>query len=180
MKNAVQTSENGRRQIEMEIAKAQMAESAVKDIISNIHKVTTAMKEINIATQEQKAGSDQVVKGVDFVSNLTQQISQAIQEQTKNTAAATGDVNDISRDIAQNLASLEALSMLTHRITEQSMDIIKASNRFFRQSGGPAPMSGSDNRPRPSQRALPNPFEDDPPSDGDSREDEAESDLSRA
>ncbi len=134
VKNAVQTSENGRRQIESEIAKAQVAESAVKDIIGNIHKVTTAMKEINIATQEQKAGSDQVVKGVDFVSSLTQQISQAIQEQTKNTSNATTDVTAISKDISQNLASLEALSMLTNRITEESMEIIKASNRFFNQN----------------------------------------------
>ncbi|MBI2944051.1 MAG: hypothetical protein HYY25_07610 [Candidatus Wallbacteria bacterium] len=171
VKNAVQTSENGRRQIETEIAKAQMAESAVKDIISNIHKVTTAMKEINIATQEQKAGSDQVVKGVDFVSNLTQQISQAIQEQTKNTSAATGELNDISRDIAQNLASLEALSMLTNRITEQSLEIIKASNRFFKMDGG---SSGGGGGGRPISRALPNPFQDDEPSSREPRDEEEE------
>lgn len=131
--NAIQTSEDGSRQVEQEISKAQMAESAVKDIINNIHKVTIAMKEINIATQEQKASSDQVVKSVDLVSNLTQQISQAIQEQTRNTAQATADVDQIYRDISENLTSLEALSMLTNRITEESMQIIKASNRFFRQ-----------------------------------------------
>ncbi len=159
VKNAIQTSENGRRQIESEIAKAQMAESAVKDIISNIHKVTTAMKEINIATQEQKAGSDQVVKGVDFVSSLTQQISQAIQEQTKSTTAATEDVNDISKDISQNLASLEALSMLTNRITEQSMQIIKASNRFFHQDSRPGagPYSAEIESPRRTARRAPTP-----------------------
>jgi len=132
VKNAIQSSESGRQQIEDEITKAQGAEAAVKDIISNISQVTNNMKEINIATQEQKAGSDQIVKGVEYVSTLTQQISQAIQEQTQSTMLATRDVNKISKDIGQNLASLEALSILTNSITEQSHAILKASSKFFK------------------------------------------------
>ncbi len=136
VKNAIQSSENGRKQIENEIAKAQVAEAAVKDIINNITQVTNSMKEINTATQEQKAGSDQIVKGVEYVSSLTQQISLAIQEQMQNTMKATEDVDKISRDIAQNLTSLEDLSIVTSSIAEQSQAIIKASNRFFRQDDG--------------------------------------------
>ncbi len=133
VKNAIQSSESGRKQIENEIAKAQGAEAAVKDIIANISQVTNNMKEINIATQEQKAGSDQIVKGVEYVSGLTQKISQAIQEQTQSTMLATRDVNKISKDIGQNLTSLEALSILTNSITEQSQAIIRASEKFFKQ-----------------------------------------------
>ena len=132
VKNAVHSSELGRKQIEDEITKAQGAETAVRDIIANISQVTNNMKEINIATQEQKAGSDQIVKGVEYVSGLTQQISEAIQEQTQSTMLATRDVNKISKDIAQGLTSLEALSILTNSITEQSQAIIKASDQFFK------------------------------------------------
>lgn len=131
VKNAIHSSESGRKQIEDEITKAKGAETAVKDIIANISQVTNNMKEINIATQEQKAGSDQIVKGVEYVSGLTQQISEAIQEQTQSTMLATRDVNKISKDIAQGLTSLEALSILTNSITEQSQAIIKASDQFF-------------------------------------------------
>ena len=132
VKNAIHSSENGRKQIEDEITKAKGAETAVKDIIANISQVTNNMKEINIATQEQKAGSDQIVKGVEYVSGLTQQISEAIQEQTQSTMLATRDVNKISKDIAQGLTSLEALSILTNSITEQSQAIIQASDKFFK------------------------------------------------
>jgi len=132
VKNAVHSSEMGRKQIEDEITKAQGAETAVRDIIANISQVTNNMKEINIATQEQKAGSDQIVKGVEYVSGLTQQISESIQEQTQSTMLATRDVNKISKDIAQGLTSLEALSILTNSITEQSQAIIQASDKFFK------------------------------------------------
>ncbi|MBI4860018.1 MAG: methyl-accepting chemotaxis protein [Candidatus Riflebacteria bacterium] len=135
VKNAVQTSESGRRLIETEISKAQAAESAVKDIINNIAKVTNAMKEINVATQEQKAGSDQIAKGVEFASTLTQQIVQAIGEQSKSTNLATNEVNQISKDIAQTLESLQALSLLTNSIMEKSETITRASNKFFRVRG---------------------------------------------
>jgi methyl-accepting chemotaxis protein len=136
VKNAIKSSESGRKQIEDEITKAKGAETAVKDIIANISQVTNNMKEINIATQEQKAGSDQIVKGVEYVSGLTQQISEAIQEQTQSTMLATRDVNKISKDIAQGLTSLEALSILTNSITEQSQAIIKASDQFFKVDKG--------------------------------------------
>ena len=132
VKNAIQTSESGRRLIESEISKAQMAEAAVKDIIQNIAKVTSAMREINVATQEQKAGSDQVAKGVESASSLTQSIVQAVQEQTKSTNVATNEVNQISKDIAQTLESLQALSLLTNSIMEKSEEITRASNRFFK------------------------------------------------
>lgn len=143
VKNAVQTSESGRKLIESEISKAQMAENAVKDIINNIAKVTNAMKEINIATQEQKAGSDQIVHGVEFVSTLTQQIVSAVQEQSKSTNIAATEVNEISREISQTLDSLQALSILTSSIMEKSEQITRASNRFFRTRGHGAEGEGA-------------------------------------
>ena len=132
VKNAIQTSESGRRLIESEISKAQMAEAAVKDIINNISKVTNAMREINVATQDQKAGSEKVATGVEFATTLTQKIVSAVQEQTKSTNLATSEVNQISKDIAQTLESLQALSLLTSSIMEKSEEITRASNRFFR------------------------------------------------
>jgi methyl-accepting chemotaxis protein len=132
VKNAIQTSESGRRLIETEISKAQQAETAVKDIITTFVKVTDAMKEINVATQEQKAGSDQIAKGVETMSAQTQKIHHAIQEQTKSTNLATNEVNQISKDIALTLESLQALSMLTNSIMEKSAEITRASNRFFK------------------------------------------------
>ncbi len=130
---AIETSEEGSAQIELEISKATMAQEAVENIIRNIASVTNSMKEINIATQEQKAGSDQIVKGVEYVTELTQQISEAIQEQTVNSNQATDDVVKIAQDIAQSLTSLESLSILTNSITEQSHVILRASRRFFRE-----------------------------------------------
>jgi len=136
VKNAIHTSDMGRSLIEREISKAQMAENAVKDIINNIAKVTNAMKEIHVATQEQKAGADQIAKGVEFGSSLTQEIVRAIQEQSMSTNVATTEVNQISKDIAQNLENLQALSLLTNQIAEKSEQITRASNRFFKARGG--------------------------------------------
>lgn len=133
VRKAIETSEEGSNQIEIEINKATAAQEAVEDIIKNIASVTNSMKEINIATQEQKAGSDQIVKGVEYVTELTQQISEAIQEQTVNSSQATGDVAKIAQDIAQSLTSLESLSILTNSITEQSHVILRASRKFFRE-----------------------------------------------
>lgn len=133
VRKAIETSEEGSAQIELEITKATVAQEAVEDIITNIASVTSSMREINIATQEQKAGSDQIVKGVEYVTELTQQISESIQEQTVNSNQATGDVAKIAQDIAQSLTSLESLSILTNSITEQSHVILRASRKFFRE-----------------------------------------------
>jgi methyl-accepting chemotaxis protein len=133
VKKAIETSEEGSAQIESEISKATMAQEAVEDIIKNISSVTNSMKEINIATQEQKAGSDQIVRGVEYVTVLTQQISESIQEQTNNSSLATEDVSKIAQDIAHSLTSLESLSILTNSITEQSHVILRASRKFFRE-----------------------------------------------
>lgn len=99
-------------------------------IEDSVEEVAKYSSEIGIATSEQSAGGDQIIKALTTLNELTQTISASSEEQSAGVEQVVKSIERIRDMIQQNASSSTELSASADQLASQAMKLRDTVGRF--------------------------------------------------
>ena len=99
-------------------------------IEDSVEEVAKYSSEIGIATSEQSAGGDQIIKALTTLNELTQTISASSEEQSAGVEQVVKSIERIRDMIQQNASSSTELSASADQLASQAMQLRDTVGRF--------------------------------------------------
>lgn len=124
---AVQSMDEGTREVDEGIRLADNAGEALQKIMSTSQMVTDMVAQIAAASEQQSSGSEQISKNVEAIGSVTQQTASG----TEHIARAAEDLNRLTEDL-QELVNRFKLSAAGAERTTRSSDVESGSANYRR------------------------------------------------
>src|SRR5574341_1252557 len=99
-------------------------------IESSVEEVAKYSAEIGVATQEQSAGGDQIVKAILSLNEMTQNISASAEEQASGVSQVVKSIERIREMIQQSASSSAELSASAEQLAVQSKTLRETVGQF--------------------------------------------------
>jgi len=99
-------------------------------IESSVEEVAKYSAEIGVATQEQSAGGDQIVKAILSLNEMTQNISASAEEQASGLSQVVRSIERIREMIQQSASSSAELSASAEQLSSQSKTLRETVGQF--------------------------------------------------
>ncbi len=116
-------------QTELDQGRKEVATS-LAHIEESVEEVAKYSAEIGIATSEQSAGGDQIIKAISTLNDLTQNISASSEEQSAGVEQVVKSIERIRDMIQQNASSSTELSASADQLATQSKRLRDTVGRF--------------------------------------------------
>lgn len=116
-------------QVELDEGRKDVA-STLANIEVSVEEVAKYATEIGIATDEQSAGGDQIIKAIAALNDLTQNISASAEQQAAGVEQVAKSIERIRDMIQQNTSSSTELSASAEQLATQSKTLREAVGRF--------------------------------------------------
>ena len=104
--------------------------STLAHIEESVEEVAKYSAEIGIATSEQSAGGDQIIKAISTLNDLTQNISASSEEQSAGVEQVVKSIERIRDMIQQNASGSTELSASADQLATQSKKLRETVGRF--------------------------------------------------
>jgi methyl-accepting chemotaxis protein len=104
--------------------------STLVNIESSVEEVAKYASEIGIATNEQSAGGDQIIKAIAALNDLTQNISASAEQQATGVEQVVRSIERIRDMIQQNTSSSTELSSSAEQLATHSKTLREAVDKF--------------------------------------------------
>ncbi|MGD6961281.1 methyl-accepting chemotaxis protein [Fictibacillus phosphorivorans] len=114
--DAVQSMELGNKELVLGISLAQSSGESFRRILSSIEEVSQQVSEISAASEQVAVGTEQVVKSIDFVSELA-------------VSSASGAQN-VSAATEEQLASMEEIASSANSLSTMAEELQEATSQF--------------------------------------------------
>ena len=99
-------------------------------IEASVDEVAKYSSEIGIATSEQSAGGDQIIRAITTLNELTQNISASSEEQSAGVEQVVKSIERIRDMIQQNASSSTELSASADQLSSQAKRLRETVGRF--------------------------------------------------
>jgi methyl-accepting chemotaxis protein len=116
-------------QTELDQGRKEVA-STLAHIEESVEEVAKYSAEIGIATSEQSAGGDQIIKAISTLNDLTQNISASSEEQSAGVEQVVKSIERIRDMIQQNASGSTELSASADQLATQSKKLRETVGRF--------------------------------------------------
>lgn len=116
-------------QVELDEGRRDVA-STLSHIEESVEEVAKYSSEIGIATSEQSAGGDQIIKAITTLNELTQNISASAEEQSAGVDQVVKSIERIRDMIQQNASSSTELSASADQLATQAKRLRETVGRF--------------------------------------------------
>ncbi len=116
-------------QTELDQGRKEVA-STLAHIEESVEEVAKYSAEIGIATSEQSAGGDQIIKAISTLNDLTQNISASSEEQSAGVEQVVKSIERIRDMIQQNASGSTELSASADQLATQSKRLRETVGRF--------------------------------------------------
>ncbi|MFZ5968769.1 MAG: methyl-accepting chemotaxis protein [Bacillota bacterium] len=134
VQNAVQTTNDGAKQVENGVNLVKNTGVALDEIFNSIGNTTHMIKEIATSTKEQSKASKSIMEAIEKVNHLSMNVSAAVEEQVaaiEETITAIEMVNELSQSVAsaaeEQSASSEQILATTENVNEMANEVSAGS-----------------------------------------------------
>jgi methyl-accepting chemotaxis protein len=129
--NAVKQMDASLKSVQTELDEGRRdVTGTLANIESSVEEVVKYVAEIGIATNEQSAGGDQIIKAIGALNDLTQNISASAEQQAAGVEQVVKSIERIRDMIQQNSSSSTELSASAEQLATQSKTLREAVGQF--------------------------------------------------
>ncbi len=129
--NAVKHMDSSLQSVQTELDQGRKeVATSLAHIEESVEEVAKYSTEIGIATSEQSAGGDQIIKAISTLNDLTQNISASSEEQSAGVEQVVKSIERIRDMIQQNASGSTELSASADQLATQSKKLRETVDRF--------------------------------------------------
>jgi methyl-accepting chemotaxis protein len=124
---AVHAMEEGAREVEVGVSRANEAGHALSSILEAADAVYKQAQEAKLATEQVRQASNELVNSIDSVSAVVEENTAATEQMTNSSSEVTQAVETIASVSEENSAAVEEVSASTEEMSAQVQEVTAAA-----------------------------------------------------